>query len=421
MDLSELGEALVRRRLLALWVLVVVFAALAVFLTVTPRTYSAVATLSAAPNPKRPATDDLSDVRATLARMVGSQIVLHDVSKRIQGVRTVEELDAEVTGEVVKGTTLIQITAEDGNAAVAADIANAAVAVLPRNDPSAKALLYTTTDRASVSKVASHPDVPLVLGGGTVLGILLAVAIALIRDRIPRRRVTANQLERATDIGVLCEIAPPNDPANLPALYPGTPAAKSFRSLRVGLEAALAGRSTHTLVVTAADRTENDMWLGANLAIALAQVKHRVLLVDARFGDDASEGGLAAPDAPGLLDVLLGTPLAHVVLAGPVEDLSVLPVGDRGGVPTEALVELRFTEVMQEAATMYDVAVVVAAPLSVSDDAVVMAASGSLLTVVPSDLGSLDELGSQVDRLRAIGIRLVGSVLLTDAARRGRG
>lgn len=421
MDLSGLGEALVRRRLLALWVLVIVFAVLAIFLTVTPRTYSAAATLSATPNPKRAAVDDLSDVRATLARMVSSQIVLHDVSKRIQGVRTVEELDAEVTGEVVEGTTLIQVTAEDGNAAVAADIANAAVAVLPRNDPSAKALLYTITDRASVTKVTSHPNVPLVLGGGTLLGILLAVAVALVRDRIPRRRVTSDQVERTTDVGVICEIAPPNDPANLPALYPGTPAAQAFRSLRVGLEAALAGRSTHTLVVASATRTDNDMWLGANLAIALAQVKHRVLLVDARFADDASEAGLAAPDAPGLLDVLLGTPLAHVVLAGPVEDLSVLPVGDRGGVPTEALVELRFSEVMAEAATMYDVAVVVAAPLSVSDDAVVMAAAGSLLTLVPSDTDALDELRSQVDRLRAIGIRLVGSVLLTDAARRGRG
>ncbi|WP_460835849.1 hypothetical protein [Nocardioides hungaricus] len=407
-----------RHKVLALAVLVVTGGAVAAGLVVAPKTYSATATLSAAASPDAVATgEDLDSLRGSLGELANSEAVVTDVADRLSEPRSADELREQISGRWVSGTVLVAIEATDADPRVAAEIANTVAAVLPLYDPSSGAFLFTTGDPAQPPATFSSPNLLLGIGVGAALAVVLAVCAALLRERRTAGIGDACEVEQLADAPVLLHLSPPKDPTSLPALYPGTAAADVFRQLRVALEAAASSDPVSLVVVSGLRPGDVDVWLGANLAISLATVQRRALLVDGRIGDAGSaiEGG---PDTIGLYDVLDGAPLVDALSPGPVDRLTVLPAGEWGGEPAETLLETRFAAVMAEAATRFDVVVVLAPPLDAGDDARVMAAGGSLLLAVPDTGVSQRELRRHLGRVRSVGVRLLGVVLVGKHAER---
>lgn len=387
-----------------------------------PRSYTASATVSAATRVDATAAEsDLESLRATLGELVDSSDVLEDVQNLLPVERSVDQLRREVTGEWVQGTILVKITVEDRNPVVAAEIANAIAMVLPLHDPSSSSFFFTTSDPAEPADSFSSPNLPLVIGVATLLGLVLATIAAVVRDRLRRRVTNRLALSDALSAPVLATIAPPRDETSLPALYPGTDASNVFRELRLALEAVATDDPVHKIVVTGVVPGDVNVWLGANLAIALAQVDRRVLLIDGRMGDQHGRPIEAAPNTPGLFDVLQGERLLQAVSQGPVERLAVLPAGDSGGAPTERMIESRFGTVTAEAVDQFDVVIVLAPALSEGQDAVVMAVDGSLLLAIPSGKVTEATLREHTMHLRSVGVRLIGSVLLDHRGRRATG
>ena len=259
------------------------------------------------------------------------------------------------------------------------------------------------------------------LGVATLLGLVLAAIAAVVRDRLRRRVTNKVALSDALSAPVLATIAPPRDETSLPALYPGTDASNVFRELRLALEAVATDDPVHKIVVTGVVPGDVNVWLGANLAIALAQVDRRVLLIDGRMGDQHGRPIDAAPDTAGLYDVLQNGGLLQAVSQGPVERLAVLPPGDSGGAPTERIVESRFSTITAEAVNQFDVVIVLAPALSEGQDAVVMAVDGSLLLAIPTGKVTVATLREHAMHLRSVGVRLIGSVLLDPRGRRAAG
>ena len=395
--------------------------AVTVGLYYAPRAYTSSATVSAATKADATAAEsDLESLRATLGELVDSSDVLEPVQSQLSVVRSVEQLRAAVSGQWVQGTILVEVTVTDRNPVIAAEIANAVAAELGFHDP-AGSFLFTVSDPAEPADSFSTPNLPLVIGVATLLGLVLAAIAAVVRDRLHRRVTRGVALGEALGAPVLATIAPPRDETSLPALYPGTDAANVFRELRLALEAVATDDPVHKIVVTGAVPGDVNVWLGANLAIALAQVDRRVLLIDGRMGDQHGRPIEAAPDTPGLFDVLQGERLLQAVSQGPVERLAVLPAGDSGGAPTERIVESRFGTVTAEAVDRFDVVIVLAPALSEGQDAVVMAVDGSLLLAVPSGKVTVATLREHSRHLRSVGVRLIGSVLLDSRGRRATG
>ena len=89
-----------------------------------------------------------------------------------------------------------------------------------------------------------------------------------------------------------------------------------------------------------------------------------------------------------------------------------------GGEPADSLLETRFAGVMAQAAARFDVVIVLATTLDRSDDARVMAARGSLILAVPEAGVSQRELRLQASRIRSVGVRLLGVVMVGRRAER---
>lgn len=417
MEVKDVWRAVTRHRLLVLLIVVVTGLAVGAGLWLAPRSYVATTTLSAASSPRATPTDeDLDSLRGSVAELANSEEVLREVASRLTVTRSVDELRKSIQGRWVQGTILIEIQATDSDPRIAAEIANTTAEVIPLWDPSNGSFLFTTSNPAQPPRTFSSPNLLLGIGVGALLAVILAVCGALLRERRVSLLGAPHEVEALADAPVLATMSQPRDPSTLPALYPGTTAAEVFRQLRIALEAEASSDPVTLVVVSGVRPGGVHVWLGANLAVSLANVSRRVLLVDGRVGEE--DGVAAGPGTAGLYDVLLGSDLDSALSPGPVAGLTVLPAGQWGGESPDTLLETRFAEVMDEATRRFDIVVVLAPPLDERDDARLMAAGGSVLLAVPEAGVAQRELRAQIARIRSVGVRLLGVVLVTKRTER---
>jgi succinoglycan biosynthesis transport protein ExoP len=412
MDVREIGAALWRQRLLVLVLLLMGGAVVAGGLWLAPKSYESVAGVEAIKEPT--ATADAAAVdraRRQLAEMADSPALLRDVRRALDLDLSVAELADGVEGRWAPGRTTIEISVLDPDRVLAARVANAVAARLAALSWGDAIVTVTVTERAMAPGMFVDPSLTTVLAGGLGATLLLAVGVALVRDRRTETVDDANDVENAAVAPLLAHLTAPADLTVMPAMHPGSAGADLFRHLRLALEAETGSGPSKKVVVTGVSAGEVGVWLGANAAISLAHVGRRVLLVDGRMGDRFGRPAQPAPDTLGLYDVLMGADLDRAVSPGPVELLSVLPAGTRGDDAPDTLLE-QFDRVIAEAALQFDVVVVLAPPLDVADDASQMAVGGSLLIAVNEGGVSSSALRSHATRVRAAGGRILGVVLI---------
>ena len=419
MDVRDVGVALWRQRILVALILVVTGAAVAAGLLLAPKTYAATATITAAEGPAANA-DDPDALRSTLAELANAREVVDDVRSQLLADRDVAELRRSIHGRWVRGTILVEVMVEDRDPDTAAAIANSVASVLVEGKavedaagPSLDdALELTLTDRADPPTTFARPDRRVAIGFGVLLALGLAVAAAVLRDRRTHTVDDADGVEQAATAPLLAHLAPPHDLTDMPALRPGTAEADLFRHLRIALETSVDAGGTPRVVVAGITGNDVHVWIGANLAIALAGTGRRVLLVDGRMGERFGTPVEQAPNTPGLYDVLLGADLETATSPGPVELLQVLPAGTWGEESIAELIAQRFPAVMEVAAAEFDHVVVLGPPLEVCDDSRVMATGASMVLAVVESSVSGGALRAHADRVRAVGARLLGVVLI---------
>ncbi|MDX6374794.1 MAG: hypothetical protein QOD98_3782 [Nocardioidaceae bacterium] len=419
MDVRDVGVALWRQRPLVVLILVITGSAVAAGIFLAPKSYAATATISAAEAPGATASDDPDALRATLAELANSRGVVDEVRDRIPTDRSVTELRRSIQGDWVRGTILVDVTVEDRDPDTAAAIANTVAAVLVDGDVVAtvagptldRSLVLTTSDPAQVPDTFSSPDLPLSLGLGLLLALGLATSAAVWRDRRTHTVDDAAAVEVAATAPLLAHLTPPKDLTSMPALHPGTAEADLFRHLRLALEAQ-ADAGSPRVVIAGITNGDVHVWIGANVALALAGTGRRVLLVDGRMGDRFGTPVEDAPDTPGLYDVMLGADLETAMSPGPVDLLEVLPAGTYGDAKVPDLIAQRFVTVMESAATEFDHVVVIGPPLDICEDSRAMAMNSSIVLALVEGSVSANALRQHADRIRAAGARLLGVVLV---------
>jgi len=425
MDVRDVGVALWRQRPLVVLILVITGVAVAAGILLAPKSYAATATISAAEAPGVARTDDPDALRATLAELANSRGVVDLVRDRIATDRSVADLRRSIQGDWVRGTILVTITVQDRDPDAAAAIANAVSDLLVRGavvdrlaGPSlTRSLVLTSSDPARPPDSFTSPDLRLSVALGLLLAVGLASAAAVWRDRRTHTVDDAAAVEEAATAPLLAHLTPPQDLSAMPALRPGTGEADLFRHLRLALEAQAEAGSPR-VVLAGITSGDVNVWIGANVALALAGDGRRVLLVDGRMGDGYGTPVEDAPDTPGLYDVLLGADLETAMSPGPVDLLEVLPAGTHGDASIPELIAQRFVSVMDSAATEFDNVVVIGPPLDESDDARAMSVDGSIVLALVEGSVSSTALRLHADRIRAAGARLLGVVLVAKRSER---
>lgn len=417
--LRALGALVWRRRWVVLLVFALVVNAVAAGLVIAPREYTASARVAATPPAEAPPTSPASytDLLGTVADVARSRPLLEDVARKVSN-RSVAQLRDEVEGEVIPGTVIIQVSVHDTDPDLAAEIANEVVAALPLHDPSSGSFEFKVTEDAVAPDTFSSPNVPVTALAGLLLSLLLAVVAAAVVDRMFRTVSSAEEVGEITQTSVLGVIPRPDDIDGVPAVEPRADEFQSLRALRIAIEFASVEDPSRLLVVSSAGTVEPAAgWLEVNVAAALADVGHRVLVINADR-EAKVHPALENPGEPGLYDVLAGScDLRDVVIDGPAAGIHVLPLG-QAHLAAPSLLEMRFRGLLDDTEGLYDVVIVHAASVASSEDARIMAIHGAMVLTVPSGRVHPRSVQRAAEHLRTIRLRVLGTVLVD--ARPGR-
>jgi Mrp family chromosome partitioning ATPase/capsular polysaccharide biosynthesis protein len=280
----------------------------------------------------------------------------------------------------------------------------------------------------------SRPSVPLFLASGGMLGLLLGVALALVRERTDPKVRRAVDVWRRDDVPLLC-LLPARLRPRLDAPYPARePAGRRFDRLRNEVLASLAAQPVgaassqrssaedhRVIVVTAARPGVAADLVAGNLAGALARGGAPTVLVRADLTGAAAPTLLGVSGGPGLSEVLCGTAtLADAVRTTEGDPrLRVLPPGAAGG--TGLLQSPALREVLDRLRATGGYLVIEAPSTASSADAQSLArlADAAILAVELRRTQHAEILDA-AEQLRRVGTPLLGAVVFPRLRKRIR-
>lgn len=201
---------------------------------------------------------------------------------------------------------------------------------------------------------------------------------------------------------------------------PSTRVAEAIRSLRASLQLTTLPRSARTLLITSAGAGDGKTFVATNAAIALAQARHKVLLVDANLRHPAVHTWFDVENAYGFSDVLArvrsGSALEPMnvpgVIATKVANLSLLPAGTLRKDPGELLEAGALRRVFELLARRWDVIVIDSAHVGRYADTLLLArAASGCVIVLRSGSTRRAALSGALAALEGIAAPVLGVVL----------
>jgi polysaccharide biosynthesis transport protein len=189
---------------------------------------------------------------------------------------------------------------------------------------------------------------------------------------------------------------------------------EAFREVRTALLVSQPGRPPRTILIASSQPGEGKTAVAVNLAITLAQIGRRVLLVDADLRKPRLHKILGVANDQGLSTCLSGAgtpwPEPHRT---PIAGLDVIPSGPLPPNPADLLDSERFVQVQREFEEQgYDHIIFDSPPiLAVADPAIMAARMEAVVMVVQAGVTSRDALEHAVKRLQQVKARLVGGIL----------
>jgi polysaccharide biosynthesis transport protein len=249
-----------------------------------------------------------------------------------------------------------------------------------------------------------------IFGGG-----LLAVGLAFFGEYLDKRIKTPEEIRqqlRLPCLGLVPRLR--HYGPDQPLISNGVPAAfaEAFRTVRTNVLFA-AGSDARSLLVTSTGPGEGKTVVAANLAIGLAMIGQRVLLVDGDLRRPRVHETFGVPNQPGLAELLTGKARASGAIAGTsIPGLWVLPAGQSAGNPAELLSSRRFEQVLSALLEHYDWILIDSPPvMAVTDAAILSHVAAGVLFVVTAERTYRANASVALDQLDAARARFVGAVL----------
>lgn len=268
------------------------------------------------------------------------------------------------------------------------------------------------------ASIPTHPVVPKTtrnIAAGLALGLLFGVGIAALRDVLDNTVKDRDALEAITGTAVVGSIPLDKDRRKQAAIgFEGDNSgiAEAFRKLRTNLQFLAVDNPPRVIVVTSSMPHEGKSTTAINIALALAEAEHNVVLVD---------GDMRRPMVHKYLD-LVGSVGFSSVLSGGVSvqealqktrfpGLTVLTSGAIPPNPSELLGSLLARKLLSDLRAEFDYVIVDSTPLlAVTDAAILAAGADGVLIMARFGHTKREQLAHAVANLAGVGAPLLGAV-----------
>jgi capsular exopolysaccharide synthesis family protein len=334
-----------------------------------------------------------------------------------------ERLQENVKASAKLDTVLINVEVLDESPVRARDIAN----TLADEFVTMVRELETPEDgarpdaRVVVEQRASIPDHPVIpktarnIAIGLALGVALGIGLAVLRDLLDNSVKDRQTLEEITGAGLVGSIPIDKERRKEPAISFGSDnsaIAEAFRKLRTNLQFLAVDNPPRVIVITSSMPTEGKSTTAINIALALAEAEHNVVLVDGDMRRPMLHKYLDLVGPVGFSTVLSGgASLSEALQKTRFPGLTVLTSGAVPPNPSELLGSLAARKLLSEMRAQFDYVIVDSTPLlAVTDGAILAADSDGVLIVARFGQTKREQLTHAVGNLEGVGAPLLGAV-----------
>ena len=420
MSIDQVASILWRRRRVFLLMLAACVAAVVAVTLVLPKSYKATATILLGSKNAVVTTDLLDQITRTYATLAGNPNVAEDVTHQLSTPMSRDDLLSKMSFVPIESTSLLNISAEASSPSEAANLANTyATTFVNRvradvNQTNTQGTTLSVSEPAVEPTSPAKPNPPLYIGLGTLLALLIAIAVALLRERLDTRLRVAPDDDTLLGQPILVrlprfgerEAARPREISD------------RFALLKTNLDF-LNELPARTVMVTSAGVGEGKSTVSASLAAACADDGERVVLIEADLRRPALEQTMAlSRDAHrstvGLTNYLVGAAEAsQIVQPQPTHaGLDVIWSGPHPPNPSGLLGGARLGPLLDLLRERYDRIVIDTAPISVAADSSILASQidGSIFVVDESRTKRTDAQAA-LNQLAKVRANVLGIVL----------
>jgi polysaccharide biosynthesis transport protein len=247
------------------------------------------------------------------------------------------------------------------------------------------------------------PKKLLNLAIGSVMGLLLGIGTALLLEALDNSVKTVKEVQAIFDITVLGTIPQLDGEKKVSATVleraqqplpvrdePRSAVSEAFRMLQANLKFLSSDNPPRVMVLTSSIPQEGKSTTSANLALVLAEMGHRVLLVDADLRRPSQHQLWELPNSIGLTNILVEPGKWSGVVRSENEHLDVITAGVVPPNPVRLIDSHRMALLIEEWREIYDYVLIDTPPLAVASDALLLAqmTDGLLMVARPGVLNS---------------------------------
>jgi succinoglycan biosynthesis transport protein ExoP len=291
----------------------------------------------------------------------------------------------------------------------------------------AGALNISILEYARVENKPSEPQKARFIGIALIIGLMLGVALALLRDWMDQTLRSTEEVSSILGVPVLGVV---------PSMYgeksiitrgrkvhfePNSPAAEAYRAIRTSVFFGVPDGKAKTILITSPEPLEGKTTLASNLAITMAQAGQKTLLLDADFRNPMQYQVFEMNNVNGLVSLLSGTTtLERAIHASGIDGLELLPCKTQLVNSAEIISSKSFAKLIKEVSDRYDRVIIDSPPvLPVTDAQILAAISDVTLLVLRADKSTRKSSRQARDGLLSVGAHLLG-VVVNNASKKGR-
>lgn len=420
MPAAQLASVLWRRKLVGAAALLLTLLAGVGFLASQHKVYESTGTVALLPDGGNPNSAQfygnvITNLIPTYDQLVGSRQFLDGVAASLPFRTTGLGLQSDVHAHPVPDAGLIKIVADQHDPVHAAEVAQAATTAFIQKLSGNGFVTTKVFDRARVPISPVSPRPELVLGATFVLGLALGIAAALFWDRIFGRVSTARDLVAAAGVPVLAVI--PEERSLRPKArlvigqQVGSAVEEAVRTLRTAIVFSAEGTEPCSICVTSVGAEEGKSTLLANLAVVLAELEFRVVILDGDIYRASQHNLFDVSNERGFTSVLEGADPASLLMPTKYPNLFLVPAGP--ATASRAQEVTLFAEHVRDFHKLGDILLVDSPPLRSSNDVFLLAGNvTSVILTVRAGAQGVHDIRGAVDSLMSLrGPKVLGTVL----------
>jgi len=227
-------------------------------------------------------------------------------------------------------------------------------------------------DRAESSSTPAAPNRFIVYLVAFTVPFMIFVGLIGVKETLNSKILFRHDIEDLTVIPVIAELA--NNRSGKFLVTKGnerTLITEQFRQLRSALSSKIIKEKGRKIMVTSSIAGEGKSFVACNLAISIAQIGKKVVLIEADMHKPKISQVFDIPRASGLSEYLQGRKeVAYIIYNAKInENLFIIPAGNTPNNPSELLMNDKVGSLFHYLENTFDVIVIDAAPISPVSDA----------------------------------------------------